>query len=60
MEVMTPVRFGSMAEFEAIQTRVNERLLLNGFEVRNDGKVITAHAAKTVGEAQQRTDDLRA
>jgi hypothetical protein len=27
---------------------------------REDGKVITAKVAKTVGEAQQRADDLRA
>jgi uncharacterized protein (TIGR02391 family) len=60
MEVMAPVRFGSTAEFGAVRTRVNERLLLNGFEVRDDGKVIKAQAAKTVGEAQQRADDLRA
>jgi hypothetical protein len=28
MEVMAPVRFGSTAEFEAVETRVNGRLLL--------------------------------
>jgi hypothetical protein len=39
LEVMVPVRFGSPAEFEAVRTRVNERLLLSGFEVRDDGKV---------------------
>jgi uncharacterized protein (TIGR02391 family) len=39
---------------------VNERLLLSGFEVREDGKVVTVRAARTVGEAQQRADDLRA
>jgi uncharacterized protein (TIGR02391 family) len=57
MEVMVPVRFGSTAEFEATRTLVNERLLLSGFE---DGKVVTVRAARTVGEAQQRADDLRA
>lgn len=60
MEVMAPVRFGSTAEFEAVRTRVNERLLLSGFEVRDDGKVVRAKAARTVGEAQHRADDLRA
>lgn len=60
IEVMAPVRFGSTAEFEAVRARVNERLLLSGFEVRDDGKVIKARAARTVGEAQQRADDLRA
>jgi len=58
--VMAPVRFGSTAEFDAVRARVNERLLLSGFEVRADGKVIAARAARTVGEAQQRADDLRA
>jgi uncharacterized protein (TIGR02391 family) len=60
MEVMAPVRFGSTAEFEAVRTRVNERLLLSGFEVRKDGIVVTVRAARTVEEAQQRADDLRA
>ena len=60
MEVMAPVRFGSTAEFGTVRARVNERLLLSGFEVRDDGKVVTARAARTVGEAQQRADDLRA
>ena len=59
MEVMAPVRFGSAAEFKAVRARVNERLLLSGFEVRDDGKVTKAKAARTVGEAQQRADDLR-
>jgi hypothetical protein len=59
-EVMAPVRFGSVAEFEAARALVNARLLLSGFEVRDDGKVIAARAARTVGEAQQRADDLRA
>ena len=60
MEVMAPVRFGSMAEFDAVRTRVNERLLLSGLEVREDGKVVKVQAARTVGEAQERADDLRA
>ena len=60
MEVMAPVRFGAPAEFEATRTLVNERLLLSGFEVRKDGKVVTVRAARNVGEAQQRADDLRA
>ena len=60
MEVMAPVRFGSTAEFEAVRTRVNERLLLSGFEVRKDGIAVTVRAARTVEEAQQRADDLRA
>jgi uncharacterized protein (TIGR02391 family) len=59
MEVMAPVRFGSTAEFEATRALVNERLLLSGFEVRDDGKVFAVRTARTVGEAQQRADDLR-
>lgn len=59
-EVMAPVRFGSTADFEATRKLVNARLLLNGFEVREDGVVVIAKAARTVGEAQQRADDLRA
>jgi hypothetical protein len=39
---------------------VNERLLLSRFEIREDGKVVTVRAARTVGEAQQRADGLRA
>lgn len=57
---MAPVRFESTAEFEAVRTRVNERLLLSGFEVRKDGIVVAVRAARTVGETQQRADDLRA
>jgi len=60
MEVMAPVRFGSTAEFDTVRMRLNERLLLSGFEVRDDGKVVRARVARTVGEAQQRADDLRA
>ncbi|MCW2930389.1 MAG: hypothetical protein JWM19_1351 [Actinomycetia bacterium] len=60
MEVVSPVRFASPAEFTAARARVNERLLLNGLEVRDDGKVITVTAAATIGEAQERADDLRA
>jgi hypothetical protein len=59
-EAMSPVRFDTTAEFEAARALVNARLLLSGFEVRDDGVVIEAKAARTVGEAQQRADDLRA
>jgi uncharacterized protein (TIGR02391 family) len=60
MEVMRPVRFDSTAEFAATRALVNARLLLSGFEVREDGVVVMVKAARTVGEAQQRADDLRA
>jgi uncharacterized protein (TIGR02391 family) len=57
---MAPVRFSSQAEFDATRALVNEKLLLAGFSVREDGKVIRAAAASTVAEAQARADDLRA
>ena len=60
LEVMAPVRFPSQAEFDARRALVNEKLLLAGFSVREDGKVIRAAAASTVAEAQARADDLRA
>ena len=42
MEVMRPVRFGSAAEFESVRALANARLLLSGFEVREDGVVVIA------------------
>jgi uncharacterized protein (TIGR02391 family) len=59
-EVMAPVRFDSTAEFNATRVRLNERLLLSGFEVRDNGVVVRARPAATLGEAQARADDLRA
>lgn len=59
-EVMRPVRFDSPAEFEAHRTAVNERLLLSGLQVRDDGKVAQEQVAQTLAEAQHRADELRA
>lgn len=59
-EVMRPVRFDSPAEFEAHRTAVNERLLLSGLQVRDDGKVAQVQVAQTLAEAQHRADELRA
>ncbi len=59
-EVMAPVRFRSQADFDATRVLVNERLLLSGFRVVEDGKVARVRAAVTLDEAQQRADDLRA
>jgi len=59
-EVMAPVRFRSQADFDAARALVNERLLLSGFRVVEDGKVARVRAAVTLDEAQQRADDLRA
>lgn len=58
-DVMHPVRFDSAEDFEGHRTSVNERLLLSGFRVREDGKVARAQAATTVAEAQERADALR-
>lgn len=59
-EVMAPVRFASQADLDATRALVNERLLLSGYQVREDGKVGRARPAATLIEAQQRADDLRA
>jgi uncharacterized protein (TIGR02391 family) len=59
-EIMAPVRFRSPADFDATRVLLNERLLLSGFQVREDGKVARVRAAATLDEAQQRADDLRA
>jgi uncharacterized protein (TIGR02391 family) len=59
-EVMAPVRFGSQADLDATRALINERLLLSGYQVREDGKVGQTRRAATLGEAQQRADDLRA
>ncbi len=58
-DVMQPVRFSSPEEFEAQQRAVNERLLLSGFFVRDDGKLARTRAVRTLAEAQQRADALR-
>jgi uncharacterized protein (TIGR02391 family) len=59
-EVMAPVRFASQVEFETHRTAVNERLFLSGYQVRIDGKLARTRRATTIGEAQQRADDLHA
>lgn len=56
--VRTPVRLGSPAEFDTARARVNEKLLLSGFRVLEDGKLPRTQAARTISEAQQRADDL--
>ncbi len=59
-EVMAPVRYASTADYEACRTLVNERLLLSGFRVAEDGTLELVKAASTLDEAQRRADDLRA
>ncbi len=57
-EVMQPVRFAHDAEFQAGRTAVNRKLLLSGYEVRDDGKVRAARRAQTVADARERADAL--
>lgn len=59
-DVMHPVRFDTPEAFEGHRTSVNERLLLAGLRVREDGKVARVQAATTIAEAQERADSLRA
>lgn len=59
-EVMAPVRFADAQAFADRRALVNERLLLSGFQIREDGKVGRTKPATTLVEAQARADDLRA
>lgn len=52
-EVMQPVRFQSPVEFENHRVEVNERLLLSGYLVREDGKVARVSRATTLSAAQE-------
>lgn len=58
-EVMAPVRFASSGEFARHRTAVNERLLLSGLQVGEDGRVARVAPADTLAQARQRADDLR-
>jgi len=58
-EVMKPVRFSTPTEFETRRRLLNERLLLSGLQVGEDGIVCSAPAATTLAEAQRRADDIR-
>lgn len=58
-EVMQPVRFNSSVEFERHRALLNERLLLSGLQVRDDGRVARAKPARTLAEAQARADAVR-
>jgi uncharacterized protein (TIGR02391 family) len=59
-EVMAPVRFANSWAFDECRAHVNERLLLSGFRVAEDGKVEKVAAATTLLEAERRADELRA
>jgi uncharacterized protein (TIGR02391 family) len=58
-QVMQPVRFATADSFEETRGTVNERLLLSGLEVRDDGKVRRVTRANTLDEAKRRASDLR-
>ncbi len=58
-EVLRPVRFSSPAEFAERRRLLNERLLLCGFEVGEDGRIHRVRAADPLREAQRRTGDIR-
>lgn len=58
MEIMQPVRFDDNQQFQAGRASVNRKLLLYGYEVREDGKVGKAKPAATVADAQERADAL--
>jgi len=57
-ETMQPVRFDSVAQFERHRERLNERLLLFGYRVLDDGKVARTEIAGTLAEAKQRANAL--
>lgn len=57
-EVMHPVRFESVEQFESARSSLNSKLLLYGYEVRDDGRVATVRRASTLSEAQERADEL--
>lgn len=58
-EVMTPVRFGAPDEFNAHRTALNERLILSGFTLGEDGRVYRTMPAATIREAHERANALR-
>jgi uncharacterized protein (TIGR02391 family) len=60
LEVMAPVRFVSQAQFNGSRASLNEKLLLSGFSVAEDGTLLRGRPAATIAEAQRRADDLRA
>lgn len=61
LSVMNPVRFENQLEFDRHRAAVNERLLLSGLEVGQDGGVGTVkNRPSTIEEARRRADQLRA
>lgn len=59
-QIMQPVRFDTTESFSTTQAVLNERLLLSGLEVRQDGRVHRVSRATTLEDAKRRASDLRA
>ncbi len=58
---MNPVLHADAGDwFESKRTELNTRLAFCGYELGQDGKIRPAKTAKTIPEAQQRADKLRA
>ena len=57
--VMRPVRFPSVEQFDFHRAAINERLILSGLIVREDGRIARVSAATTLSEAKQRASALR-
>ncbi|MCP5523260.1 MAG: TIGR02391 family protein [Verrucomicrobiales bacterium] len=61
LESMKPVRYASNPEkFEARRSALNQVLVFTGLELGNDGLLRSRATAKTLAEAQERADRLRA
>lgn len=61
LEAMRPVRFTDRSElFEERRSALNGVLIFSGLELRTDGNLAPATAARTLGEAQERAGRLRA
>lgn len=56
---MTPVRFQSPQYFNSVRARLNEALLFEGYEVREDGRIHKVKKVTTLQEAEQRAATLK-
>lgn len=55
-----PVRFaGNPVAFEALRRSINKRLFFAGYEYLDTGKIRQTEPVKTLGEAEDRFDDVR-
>jgi uncharacterized protein (TIGR02391 family) len=59
--VMEPVRFSDAPEsYDAMREALNIRLAFAGLRVRDDGQVVRVEMSRTLTEAQERADALKA